>query len=59
MTTEASKRAVKKYRSEKTYQVAVRFTYVNEGDIINKLKDTKNKKEYLKELIRRDLGEER
>ena len=53
--TEAHKRADKKYKRDKTTQVAVRFYNATEGDLVEHLGRQPNKQGYIKQLIRADM----
>ena len=55
--TEARKRAKAKY-AEKVKKITVSF-YPTEADIWDKLQEQDNKQGYIKELIRKDIGEEK
>lgn len=52
MATEASKKAKAKYNSEKTKQVALRFTRSSDQDIIDYLDAHPNKLEVFRKAIR-------
>ena len=54
MTSEAQKRAVKKYR-EKTNKIQLEFT-PNELDLWNHLQSQPKKQTYIKDLIRADMA---
>ena len=54
MTTEAQRRAIKKYTKEKLKQLNLKF-YPPEMDIWEHLQKQKNKAGYIKELIRKDM----
>ena len=48
-----------KYRNQwdkdNTYKICIRFSRINESDIINRLASIPGKKEYLTKLIREDM----
>ena len=55
-TTEAQKRAVKKYEAQNTIQVHLKLNIRTDPDIIKKLESVESKQGYIKELIRRDIA---
>lgn len=55
MATEAQRRAIKKYNSERTKQVIVRLNMTTDADILEKLVTVPNKTGYIKGLIRSDM----
>ena len=57
MTTEAQKRAVAKYDAKNTKVYAIKLNRKNDADIIEKLDSQTNVQGYIKELIRKDIGE--
>ena len=56
-SSEAHRRAVKKYNKENAKTFAVTLFYHSEGDIIEKLESVDNKRAYLMYLIRKDIAE--
>lgn len=57
MVTEAGKRAMRRY-ARKTVQFIVRLRKDADADIIARLNSVPNKTEYIRGLIRNDLGKE-
>lgn len=57
MTTEAQKRAVAKYDAKNTKVYAIKLNRKNDADIIEKLDSQTNVQGYIKEVIRKDIGE--
>lgn len=59
--TEAEKRAIKKYRQDKskTYAIYIQFYQNTEKPLIEKIKSQSNKSGYVKGLIRKDIDEEK
>ena len=55
MTTEAQRRALKKYAS-KTVQIMVKLNLKTDADIIQKLSSEPNKQGYIKRLIRAEIA---
>lgn len=55
MTTEAQRRALKKYAS-KTVQIMVKLNNKTDADIIQKLSSEPNKQGYIKRLIRAEIA---
>lgn len=55
MTTEAQKKASKKYSRNNTKRFAIELNLKNDFEIIKKLEEVPNKQGYIKELIRKDL----
>lgn len=58
MTTEAQRRAIKKYTKEKSKQMNLKF-YPPEMDVWEHLQKQENKSGYIKDLIREDMVEEK
>lgn len=58
MTSEAQKRATEKYKREKTHSFSMRFFPADEAEWKHLCKQPR-KAEYVKQLIRRDMGGER
>lgn len=59
MSTEAQRRASKKYTAANTKQIALVLNIKTDADIIEHLQKQANKQGYIKELIRRDIEEEK
>ena len=57
MASEALKRAIKKYDENNTVRYYFKFNKRTDADIIEKLEVVENRAGYIKELIRRDLGQ--
>ena len=55
MTSDAMKRASKKYNSMNTVCVGFRFSKKNDADILERLDREENKQAYIKRLIRQDI----
>lgn len=55
MTSEAQKRAGKKYDQENTQVITLKLNRKTDADIIKKLEGKANRQGYIKELIRADL----
>jgi hypothetical protein len=55
MTSEAQKKAIKKYR-EKTKKLQIEFSPAEE-DLWNHIQQQPNKQGYIKSLIRADMGQ--
>lgn len=55
MTTEAQRRANRKYEAENTRQVHLKLNLRTDEDVLEKLDIVPNKQGYIKELIRADL----
>ena len=56
-TSEAQKRAGAKYDASNTIQYHLKLNKTTDKDIINKLDQVDSKQTYIKELIRKDIGE--
>ena len=54
MTTEAQKRAVRKYDATHTVQIHFKLNTETDADILSVLASVPNKQGYIKELIRKD-----
>lgn len=54
-TSEALKKAVKKYDEAHTVQIKLKLNTTTDADILEKLNEVENKQGYIKELIRADL----
>jgi hypothetical protein len=57
MTTEAQKKAKRKYRRENSKQLNVEFNKKTDADILERLDQVENKQGYIKKLIREDIKE--
>ena len=57
MTTEAQKKAVKRYDDINTKRMTFKFNLKTDQDILKKLYSVDNRLRYIKELIRKDLGQ--
>ena len=55
MTSEAQKRAVKKYDAENTRSVFLKLNTMTDADILDRLDQVESKQGYIKRLIRDDL----
>lgn len=55
MTTEAQRRANRKYEAENTRQVHLKLNCRTDKDVLEKLDSVPNKQGYIKNLIRADL----
>ena len=58
MTSEAQKRASKKYDAENTTGVYLKLNNKTDSDIIEHLAKQDKKQTYIKELIRQDMREQ-
>lgn len=56
MTTEAQKRASKKYDEKNTIGFYLKLNLRTDADIIEKLESVPAKQTYIKDLIRKDMG---
>lgn len=56
MSTDAQKRASKRYNDANTVQVAIRLNKVTDADVIARLMEAPSKAGYIKQLIRRDAA---
>ena len=54
-TTEAQKRAQKKYDEKATVQVHMKLNAVTDADVLQRLKSVGNVQGYIKSLIRADM----
>lgn len=59
MTTEANKRASKKYDQMNTKMISVKINKRTDADIFKHLENIGNKQSYIKALIRKEMKEER
>lgn len=57
MSTEALKRAVKRYEKENIIQINIRLNKKFDTDIIIKLENVPSKMGYIKGLIRQDIND--
>lgn len=55
MTSDAQKRAVKKYDAANTKRLLLKFNLGTDKDILDKLDAVPNKQGYIKQLIREDI----
>ena len=55
MTTEAQKRAIKKYDDANTIQFKLKLNRRTDHDILRRLEEVENKQGYIKALIRSDM----
>ena len=58
MTTEAQKKATKKWHRDNTTNITLRFNNKKDKEILKRL-DEKGKTAYIRELIRRDIQAEK
>lgn len=58
MSTEAQKKASKKYRKNNTVRVTLELNLKTDSDIINALNCQKSKMGYIKDLIKKDIYKE-
>jgi len=56
MSTDAQKRASKRYNDANTVQVAIRLNKATDADVIARLMEAPSKAGYIKQLIRRDAA---
>lgn len=56
MSTDAQKRASKRYNDANTVQVAIRLNKATDADVIARLEEVPSKAGYIKQLIRRDAA---
>lgn len=56
MSSEAQKRAQKKYDSSHTRQIMLKLNTTTDADVLAKLDQVKNKQGYIKSLIRQDIS---
>ena len=56
MSTDAQKRASRRYNDANTVQVAIRLNKVTDADVIARLMEAPSKAGYIKQLIRRDAA---
>ena len=56
MTTEAQRRANRKYEAENTRQVHLKLNRRTDEDVLEKLDSVPSKQGYIKDLIRADLA---
>ena len=53
--TNIKQKRINEFNRKNYFQIAVRFSYFNENDIIDYIANIKNKKKYFKDLIERDM----
>lgn len=58
LTTEAERRATKKYDKAHTRQFTLKFNLKTDKDILEKLDSVENKQGYVKALIRADIDKQ-
>lgn len=58
MSSDAQKRATRKYDEAKTVQFKMKLNKGTDADILKKLDEVDNKQGYIKGLIRADIGTE-
>ena len=56
MTSEAQKRATRKYDDKATKQIKLKLNLKTDADILKKLAEVPNMQGYIKALIREDLS---
>lgn len=56
MTSDAQKKATKKYDAANTVQVRLKLNLNTDQDILARLEEVESKQGYIKELIRRDIN---
>lgn len=54
-TSEALRKAVKKYNASKTFGLSLRLNKETDSDIIKHLEQIENRQGYIKDLIRQDI----
>jgi hypothetical protein len=57
MATEAQKKASARYDANNTVRVNLKLNLNTDTDILEKLEGVANKNGYIKELIRKDIGQ--
>lgn len=57
MTSESRKKAVAKYDAVNTKQIKFKLNLKTDADILDKLESVENKQGYIKNLIRKDIGQ--
>jgi hypothetical protein len=57
MATEAQKKASARYDANNTVRVNLKLNLNTDTDILKKLEGVANKNGYIKELIRKDIGQ--
>lgn len=57
MTTEAVKRASKKYDQQNTKMISVKLNKNTDADILKHIEKIDNKQKYIKALIRKEIKE--
>lgn len=53
--TNIKQKKINEFNRKNYFQIAVRFSYYTENDIIDYIANIKNKKKYFKDLIERDM----
>lgn len=56
-TSQAKLEAIERYNKANTTTICIRLNKNTDSDVIEALEKSENKSGYIKELIRRDLGE--
>ena len=56
--TEAQKRARNKWQAKAMRQIALRFNRENDADVLRKMDSVPNKTDYVRQLVRDDIGKE-
>lgn len=59
MITEANKRASKKYNEKNTTMLSLRLNKKTDADILQRLEKIGNKQGYIKELMRKEIKEQK
>lgn len=57
MATEAKRKANAKYDASNTIQIKMKLNRNTDADILKKLDEVASKQGYIKELIRKDIGQ--
>ena len=58
MTTEAQRKAQRRYDAKNTVQVHIKLNLRTDKDVLEKLDEVPSKQGYIKRLIREDLAKE-
>lgn len=56
--TEAQKRARNKWQAKAMRQIALRFNKENDADVLRKMDSVPNKTDYVRQLVREDIGKD-
>ena len=56
--TEAQKRARNKWQAKAMRQIALRFNRENDADVLRKMDSVPNKTDYVRQLVREDIGKD-